>query len=115
MAARTGEEADQYMEKTLKIEGMMCDHCVMHVQKALAAIPGVQEANVSLENKSATVTIDPIVADETLRYAIEEAICSERDPVIPAIDRKTANVRHVFCTGGHSTVIHSILPVSSDP
>ena len=45
----------------------------MHVQKALAAIPGVQKANVSLENKSATVTIDPIVADETLRYAIEEA------------------------------------------
>ena len=61
------------MEKTLKIEGMLCNHCVMHVQKALAAIPGVQKADVSLENKSAKVTIDPIVADETLRYAIEEA------------------------------------------
>ena len=73
MAARTGEDADQYMEKTLKIEGMMCDHCVMHVQKALAAIPGVQEVIVSLENKSAKVIIDPIVTDETLRYAIEEA------------------------------------------
>ena len=59
--------------KTLKIEGMMCDHCVMHVQKALAAIPGVQVVIVSLENKSAKVTIDPIVADETLRNAIEEA------------------------------------------
>ena len=52
---------------------MMCNHCVMHVQKALAAIPGVQEVAVSLENKSVKVTIDPIVADETLRYAIEEA------------------------------------------
>ena len=57
----------------MKIEGMLCNHCVMHVQKALAAIPGVQKADVSLENKSAKVTIDLIVADETLRYAIEEA------------------------------------------
>ena len=73
MAARIGKEGDSYMEKTLSIEGMMCDHCVMHVQKALAAIPGVQEVIVSLENKSAKVIIDPIVADETLRYAIEEA------------------------------------------
>ena len=73
MAARIGKEGDSYMEKTLSIEGMMCDHCVMHVQKVLAAIPGVQEVIVSLENKSAKVIIDPIVADETLRYAIEEA------------------------------------------
>ena len=73
MAARIGKEVGQHMEKTLKIEGMMCDHCVMHVQKALAAIPGVQEANVSLENQSAKVIIDPIVADETLKTAIEEA------------------------------------------
>ena len=61
------------MEKTLSIEGMMCDRCVMHVQQALAAIPGVQEVTVSLENKSAKVLIDPIVAEETFRYAIEEA------------------------------------------
>ena len=52
---------------------VMCDHCVMHVQKALAAIPGVQEVIVSLENKSAKVILDPIVADETLKTAIEEA------------------------------------------
>ena len=61
------------MEKTLKIEGMMCDHCVMHVQKALAAIPGVQEVAVSLENKSAKVRLDPDVSDETVITAIEEA------------------------------------------
>lgn len=73
MAARESKEGDSYMEKTLSIEGMMCDRCVMHVQQALAAIPGVQEVTVSLENKSAKVIIDPIVADETLRYAIEEA------------------------------------------
>ena len=73
MAARIGKEGDSYMEKTLSIEGMMCAHCVMHVQKALAAIPGVQEATVCLENKLAKVKLDPNVADETLRTAIEEA------------------------------------------
>ena len=43
------------MEKTLQIEGMMCQHCVMHVQKALAAVPGVEKTGVSLEEKSAKV------------------------------------------------------------
>ena len=71
--ARERKEGDSYMEKTLKIEGMMCNHCVMHVHKTLAAIPGVQEAAVSLENKSAKVKLDPIVADETLRAAIEQS------------------------------------------
>ena len=42
------------MEKILKIEGMMCNHCVMHVQKALAAVPGVTEVTVSLD-------IDPAI------------------------------------------------------
>jgi len=31
------------MEKILKIEGMMCNHCVMHVQKALAAVSNPTE------------------------------------------------------------------------
>ena len=37
------------MEKTIKIEGMMCGHCEMHVKKALEALPGVSEALVSNE------------------------------------------------------------------
>ena len=73
LAARIGKKGDSYMEKTLSIEGMMCNHCVMHVQKALAAIPGVQEVAVSLENKSAKVRLDPDVSDETIITAIEEA------------------------------------------
>ncbi len=52
---------------------MMCNHCRMHVEKALNSIPGV----------TATVTLDPPVATvefageelplETLRKAVEEA------------------------------------------
>ena len=31
------------MEKTIQIEGMMCQHCEMHVKKALEALPQVIE------------------------------------------------------------------------
>ena len=54
-AAIERTKGDRAMEKTLQIEGMMCQHCVMHVQKALAAVPGVEETGVSLEEKSAKV------------------------------------------------------------
>ena len=37
------------MTKTLKVEGMSCDHCVMHVTRALEELGGVNEANVSLD------------------------------------------------------------------
>jgi len=38
----------------LKIEGMTCGHCVMHVKQALAAVPGVEgPVEVSLEKKEA--------------------------------------------------------------
>ena len=40
---------------TLKIEGMMCMHCVAHVKKALEGSAGVSNVDVSLENGTATV------------------------------------------------------------
>lgn len=42
----------------LSIEGMHCDHCVMRVQKALAAVPGVQRAAVTLQPGQARVDYD---------------------------------------------------------
>ena len=41
---------------TLKVTGMMCQHCVAHVKNALSAVPGVTSVEVSLENANATVT-----------------------------------------------------------
>lgn len=58
------------MTKTVSIEGMMCMHCVAHVEKALSAIPGIT-AEVSLENKNAVVTGE--VSDEALRKAVTDA------------------------------------------
>ena len=46
------------MEKTLKIEGMMCGHCEMHVKKALEALDGVKKAEVSHKTGTAVVTLE---------------------------------------------------------
>ena len=61
------------MQKTIKIEGMMCQHCVAHVTKALQGVSGVVEVEVNLKKKTATVELDGVVADETLTAAIVEA------------------------------------------
>jgi len=66
-------KGDIKMEKVLKIEGMMCQHCVMHVQKALAAVDGVDEVTVSLEEKTARVKLGKKVSDEALTKAIVDA------------------------------------------
>ena len=72
-SAQTETEGANPMEKILKMEGMMCNHCVMHVQKTLAAIPGVAEVTVSLNEKNAKVKLNQDVADEVFKTAIEEA------------------------------------------
>ena len=64
---------DETMEKTLEIKGMMCQHCVAHVKKALEGVSGVSKVEVSLENKNAVVEANSEITDETLRAAVSEA------------------------------------------
>ncbi|MBQ8089392.1 MAG: cation transporter [Pyramidobacter sp.] len=59
------------MVKTLKVEGMMCGHCEARVKKALLAVAGVADAEVSHEKGTAVVTLAADVADETLKAAVE--------------------------------------------
>ena len=59
------------MEKTMKIEGMMCAHCEATVKKALEAVEGVSAADVSHEEDRAVVTLTADVADEVLKEAVE--------------------------------------------
>ena len=61
---------DNSMEKILKIEGMMCGHCEMHVKNALEAIDGVDSALVSHENGTAIVTLSKEVSFDTLKQAV---------------------------------------------
>ncbi len=76
---------------TLPVQGMSCASCVAHVEKALAAVPGVQSVAVNLATESATVqggaldagvlrrAVDEAgyeVPTETLRLAIEGMTCA---------------------------------------
>ncbi len=59
------------MEKTLKIEGMMCGHCEARVQKCLEALPEVESADVSHEAGTAVVTLNADLADSILQKTVE--------------------------------------------
>lgn len=61
------------MQKTISIEGMMCMHCVKHVNEALSKVDGVSLVEVSLENKNAIVTLTKDVSDSALKAAVENA------------------------------------------
>ena len=59
------------MEKTMKIEGMMCGHCEARVKKCLEGIEGVTEAAVSHEAGTAVVKRAAEVSDTVLRETVE--------------------------------------------
>ena len=60
------------MEKTMKIEGMMCEHCEARVKKTLEAIPQVDAAEVSHKAGTAVVTLNAEVGDDVLKKAVED-------------------------------------------
>ena len=49
------KEETKMDEITLNVKGMMCNHCVMHVTKALESVEGVESVNVSLADNKAIV------------------------------------------------------------
>lgn len=60
------------MKKVIAVEGMQCEHCREHVEKALNSIEGVK-ARVDLKKKTATVELSSGVSDQTLKDAVKEA------------------------------------------
>ena len=58
------------MEKTLKIDGMMCGHCEMHVKKALEALDGVKKAEVSHKTGTAVLTLEKEIYDDVLKKTV---------------------------------------------
>ena len=59
-------------ETTLKIDGMICQHCVMRVKKAIDAVAGVTKSDVAVG--SATIQFDESKAKkEDIIAAIERA------------------------------------------
>ena len=65
--------------KTVYVEGMMCEHCKARVEKALSEVEGVLSANVSLEEKKASVELEKEVSNEVLKKAVEDAGYTVKD------------------------------------
>ena len=70
---RNETKGETTMNKTMIIEGMMCTHCTGRVEKALSAIEGVDKVEMSLEGKSAALTLSKEVDDQVLTDAVTEA------------------------------------------
>ena len=66
-------QEEKAMNKTMKIEGMMCPHCQAHVEKALEAVSGVTAVEVSHEKGTAVVTMSEMVDNAALKAAVEQA------------------------------------------
>jgi copper chaperone len=63
------------METTvLKVKGMTCGGCVRSVTRILQGLPGVQSAEVSLDQANARIAFDPArIGIEALRQSVREA------------------------------------------
>ena len=61
------------MKTTLKIEGMMCQHCQKHVQEALSAMNGVTAVSVDLDGGKAGVEASRDIPIDELAKVIADA------------------------------------------
>ena len=73
LSAATTTERKHIMQQTIGIQGMNCNHCAASVEKALKAIPGVTAVTVDLAGKSATLTTETRIADDSITRAVTEA------------------------------------------
>ena len=72
-AQKIKKEEKNPMKKTLKIEGMMCQHCVAHVTKTLSGVEGVLSVDVNLKKKTAVLETDGNVQDDVLTSVVTQA------------------------------------------
>lgn len=61
------------MKKIITIEGMMCEHCKIHVEKALEKIAGITKYVVNLEAKNATIESQNEIENEVIKACIKDA------------------------------------------
>ena len=67
------ENDDMFGKKktvTFGVEGMMCNNCKAHVEKALLAVKGVKTVAADLEAKNVTVVVKDSVEDSVLKDAV---------------------------------------------
>ncbi len=60
------------MQRTMKINGLMCPHCEARVKKCLESLPEVTEAIVNYKEGTATVTLSSPLSDDVLKKTVED-------------------------------------------
>lgn len=66
------KQEETEMQKTMKIEGMMCGHCEARVKKALETLSQVDSAEVSHTAGTAVVTLNAEIDNDTLKKTVED-------------------------------------------
>ncbi len=66
------KQEETTMQKTMKIEGMMCQHCEARVKKTLEKIEGVASAEISHTAGTAVVELTADVDNAVLKQAVED-------------------------------------------
>lgn len=61
------------MKKSIKIDGMSCQHCANRVEKALNGVDRITTAKVDLAAKTAYIESSSEISDNDLRNIIDEA------------------------------------------
>jgi len=64
---------EEFMEKTFTVEGMMCHHCEMHVEKAVGAVEGVKSCKADHAAGKLLVVSEKPVDDALIVAAVKEA------------------------------------------
>ena len=89
------------MTVNYKIEGMTCNGCVAGVKKKLEALDAIKVAEVSLENKEASLELAAPVSLNDLRevlgakYTIEETVPLQKDPIV-AVEEEGAGLKDLY-------------------
>lgn len=66
------ESEEPIMEKTIRIDGMMCQHCEARVKKTLEKFAEIDSAVVSHEAGTAVVTLNAPMDEAAVKQAIED-------------------------------------------
>lgn len=78
----------------IPVKGMDCAECTLHVQQAIATLPGVESVSVFLASEKAVIHLDPTRVDlPAIREAVERAGYSVPNSAPPLVAR-TSNLGH---------------------
>ncbi len=95
------EKTNENEQMTVKIEGMMCEHCERAIRTALEALPFIFTAEASHEKGTAVVTLCGTPNETAVRKAVEDegytflGIAGSEKPVLKS--RKTVKIEGMMC------------------